>query len=35
MYKPRLSQQEFKEFVGLVKQVARMEPGTKYLVLKD
>ena len=35
MYKSRLTTEGYKEFVALVKQVARMEPGTKYLVLKD
>ncbi|PSC70431.1 transcription initiation factor IIF subunit alpha isoform X2 isoform A [Micractinium conductrix] len=35
MYKSRLGPDGTKQFVQLVKQVAKMEPGTKYLVLKE
>lgn len=36
MYKARLSGPEgTRAFVQLVKQVAKMEPGSKYLVLKE
>jgi hypothetical protein len=35
MYKARLTPEGHKQFVLLVKQVARIEPGTKYLVLKE
>ncbi|KAI3426211.1 hypothetical protein D9Q98_008587 [Chlorella vulgaris] len=35
MYKSRLTPEGQKQFVLLVRQVARMEPGTKYLVLKE
>jgi len=35
MFKSRLTPEGQKQFVQLVKQVAKMEPGTKYLVLKE
>ena len=35
LYKARLTPDTSKAFVALVKQVARIEPGSKYLVLKE
>ncbi|KAL4438167.1 hypothetical protein ABPG77_010528 [Micractinium sp. CCAP 211/92] len=35
MYKSRLTPEGQRQFVQLVKQVAKMEPGSKYLVLRE
>lgn len=35
MYKSRLTPEGQRQFVQLVKQVAKMEPGSRYLVLKE
>ena len=35
IYKSRLTPEGHKQFVQLVKQVAKFEPGSRYLVLKD